>query len=319
MPGHVIEADRDDGTRRPLVLLQHGAGGDRFSPYLQVARRWVEHGAAVATIDFPLHGERRSPKLSERLLQSIALGMDALVASVLNGKRFLEIIRDVLRAERDLVIKLAESADAGSRMLGSNDMHLLRKCPCPVWLLRPGVATRFRCVLAAVDVDERVSAKAGKVNQGLNRKILEMASSLALGDSAELHVVHVWDAIGESVMRGAFMPTPEEEIRAYVDAERIRHSRALDEVLDALKSTHGHDALDYLKPARHLPQGAARKEIPALVRQIQADVLVMGTVARTGIPGFFIGNTAETILNRIDCSVLAVKPEGFLTPVTLEG
>ena len=36
------------------------------------------------------------------------------------------------------------------------------------------------------------------------------------------------------------------------------------------------------------------------------------------VPGFIVGNIAETILNHIDCSVLAVKPEGFVTPVTLE-
>jgi nucleotide-binding universal stress UspA family protein len=44
----------------------------------------------------------------------------------------------------------------------------------------------------------------------------------------------------------------------------------------------------------------------------------MGTVARTSIPGFFIGNTAEAILEQIDCSVLAVKPDGFETPVSSE-
>jgi nucleotide-binding universal stress UspA family protein len=42
----------------------------------------------------------------------------------------------------------------------------------------------------------------------------------------------------------------------------------------------------------------------------------MGTVARTGISGFFMGNTAETILNQLNCSVLAVKPHGFVTPVS---
>lgn len=47
-------------------------------------------------------------------------------------------------------------------------------------------------------------------------------------------------------------------------------------------------------------------------------LVVMGTAARTGIPGFIMGNTAETILNRPDCSVLAVKPPGFVTPVTVE-
>jgi dienelactone hydrolase len=83
VPGHLLELDRAPSAKRPLVLLQHGAGGDRFSPYLQVARRWVEEGAAVASIDFPLHGERRSPKLTERLLQSIASGIrDDLLPAV---------------------------------------------------------------------------------------------------------------------------------------------------------------------------------------------------------------------------------------------
>jgi len=43
----------------------------------------------------------------------------------------------------------------------------------------------------------------------------------------------------------------------------------------------------------------------------------MGTVARTGIPGLIIGNTAESILSDIDCSLLAVKPEGFVTPISM--
>lgn len=79
VPGHLIEPDRDERARRPLLMLQHGAGGDRHSPYLQVARRWVEAGAAVATIDFPLHGERRSPKLTQRLLESIGRGLEPAV------------------------------------------------------------------------------------------------------------------------------------------------------------------------------------------------------------------------------------------------
>jgi nucleotide-binding universal stress UspA family protein len=40
-------------------------------------------------------------------------------------------------------------------------------------------------------------------------------------------------------------------------------------------------------------------------------------VGRVGIPGFFMGNTAEEILDQIDCSVLAIKPPGFESPVSL--
>jgi hypothetical protein len=49
--------------------------------------------------------------------------------------------------------------------------------------------------------------------------------------------------------------------------------------------------------------------------RIEADLLVMGTVCRTGAAGFLIGNTAETVLSDVTCSVLAMKPAGFVTPV----
>lgn len=64
-----------------------------------------------------------------------------------------------------------------------------------------------------------------------------------------------------------------------------------------------------------LPRGDPRETIPALARELKADLVVMGTLARTGIAGFIIGNTAESILDHIGCSVLAVKPDGFVSPV----
>ncbi|MCL4684245.1 hypothetical protein KJ059_05775 [Myxococcota bacterium] len=57
----------------PLVLLQHGAGDSKDSDLLDAVRLpWVRGGVAVASIDFPLHGERTSAKLSEILLASLA-------------------------------------------------------------------------------------------------------------------------------------------------------------------------------------------------------------------------------------------------------
>jgi dienelactone hydrolase len=64
----------------PLILLQHGAGGSKESEYLDVvAAPWVARGAAVASIDFPLHGERANPKLARFLHSGAARpGDDAL-------------------------------------------------------------------------------------------------------------------------------------------------------------------------------------------------------------------------------------------------
>ncbi len=55
----------------PLVILQHGLGGSKESPYLECAARWVAEGFAVASIDLPLHGARSSPKLSARLVAGL--------------------------------------------------------------------------------------------------------------------------------------------------------------------------------------------------------------------------------------------------------
>lgn len=52
-----------------------------------------------------------------------------------------------------------------------------------------------------------------------------------------------------------------------------------------------------------------------LVVGLQTDVLALGTVGRAGLSGSFIGDTAEAMLQKIRCSVLAVKPEDFITPV----
>ena len=80
----------------------------------------------------------------------------------------------------------------------------------------------------------------------------------------------------------------------------------------------GQNAREYLKPQTHLLKGSARKEISAFASANSADLVIMGTVARPNVPGLFMGNTAEAILNKLDCSVLAIKPPGFETPVDME-
>ena len=237
---------------------------------------------------------------------------------VLKGTLFLEIIREVLRNEHDLVIKIPEHQDWLDRLFGSNDMHLLRKCPCPVWLIKPQAPKSYRRILVAVDIDSAYPAEELKSRHALNRQLLEMASSLALTDFAELHIGHAWHAIGETVMRSAFLRTPEEQIISYVEQVKQQHSTSLNALMREVTSNLGQETLSYINPQTHLVEGSARQEIPMLAKRINADLIVMGTVARTGIPGFIMGNTAETILNQIDCSVLTLKPAGFITPITLE-
>ena len=244
-------------------------------------------------------------------------GQMKIHAEVLIGVQFLEIIRQVLRNGHDLVIKAPESEDWLDHLLGSEDMHLLRKCPCPVWLIKPSVQKTFRRIFAAIDVGDVYPADEMKTRRKLNQHILEMAYSLALADSAELHIVHAWQAVGERAMRGSLLKKRKLDVDDYINEVRQQRRANLNQLLQTVSGDLGPDVIDNLKPQHHLVKGRARREIPALVRKLEADLVVMGTVARTGIPGFFTGNTAESILGQMDCSVLAIKPPGFKSPVTL--
>lgn len=245
-------------------------------------------------------------------------GRIEISTKVLAGIAFLEIIREVLRSNHDLVIKCPESPSWLNRFFSGDDMHLLRKCPCPVWLVNPETADSYQRILAAVDVDDNYPPAELKTRRALNDEVIELASSLAVSEFAELHVVHVWEAFGESALRhSAFLKQPEDKVNAYVGQLGHHHARLLEDLMDEMGTKLGPDAMDYVKPQRHLIKGSARKEIPSLAKRLQVDCVVMGTVARTGVRGFIMGNTAETILEQIDCSVIAIKPTGFVTPVTL--
>ncbi len=57
--------------------------------------------------------------------------------------------------------------------------------------------------------------------------------------------------------------------------------------------------------------------ISTLAKQAGIDLIVMGTIARTGMAGALMGNTAEQVLDQAECAVLTIKPNEFISPVTL--
>ena len=282
----------------------------------RISVRVSQEGADLATLQERLT-DARSQYLNT-LIESYKTRVE-IKTKVLSGTPFLEVVREVLRNAHDLVIKCPESPDWLKRFFSGDDMHLLRKCPCPVWIVKPQTGESKHRILAAVDVDDSYPPEELKARQALNRTVMELAGSLSVSEFAELHVVNAWEAIGESLFReGAFLRKPEEEVDAYVEDIRRHFTQLLDALMKEMGAKLGQDAMDFIKPQTYMPKGPARKEIPELARRLQVDCIVMGTVARTGIRGFIMGNTAETILEQIDCSVLAIKPPGFVTPVELE-
>ena len=225
---------------------------------------------------------------------------------VIIGREFIEIIKEVLRNKHDLVIKTARGMGGRIGVLfGSTAMHLLRKCPCPVWLIKPKQDQYFGRIMAAVDVEPTMTE-----NNDLNNKIMQLATSLAQTETSELHVVHTWKKPDLRYLTDDLdYNIPSDEFTKLCDKAKNTHIKWLNEFLEPFTDQ---------KYQKQIVEGSAARVLPEFVEQHHIDLIVMGTICRTGIPGFFFGNTAEKILNRIDCSVLAVKPDSFISPVHLD-
>jgi len=237
-----------------------------------------------------------------------------IVVDVLTGTPFLEIIREVLRNRHDLVIKAADKGGLITRVFGSTDMHLLRKCPCPVWLHKHGHDKPYHRILAAVDFDEFSGTEREST---LNRDILDLATSLAQRERCELYIGHAWYPKGAELLQTRAHGLTQEEIDEYVNETLACNERRLNELMLRAENWVGRELWRKVRPQTRLIKGLARRAIPELAEELRVELIVMGTIGHAGIAGILIGNTAETILNRIDCSVLAIKPEGFVTPVTI--
>ena len=292
-----------------LVAYDDAVGGDDM---IGEAVGLARENSARLTIVTVLNENQSSVGIAnetDKRLKRLALsvehaGIKEVQTKVLLGTAFLEIIRQVIAGQHDLVIARAEAGSVLKNVFfGSTATHLMRKCPCPVWIMKPGHPIPYRKILAAVD--PQVSAS----EDPFNVKIMDLATSLASHEHATLHIVHAWD------VRGSDADTLRSEIRTEQRNDIIeKHEREHRAALHDLMARYPMDDIEHqVHLRRELPEQAITK----IVEEEQIDLIVMGTVARTGVPGFLIGNAAESVLSSVTCGMLTVKPDGFETPVAL--
>lgn len=248
-----------------------------------------------------LVGDHYQAKLEEAIETLTQQGVRADTKLAI-GSPFMEIVREAVRGHYDIVVKQAEGQAKRDRIpFGSTDMQLLRMCPHPLWIMKSGRVRRIRNIMVAIDPVPEDAEK-----NALAAKLLSWGALVAEAAQATLHVFHAWRLAGETTLRGRALLS-EQVDRLVMETKRTQRA-LVDEAVRQL-------ALDAGRLHVHFQAGVAARLIPAAVAAKEIDLLVMGTIGRTGIPGFFIGNTAETVLQKVDCSVLAIKPDGFRTVI----
>jgi universal stress protein E len=286
--GAHLGAPTQEAVDRALIVAKSQQAEVRFACVLDVSADAQAVIAASGGDESPLLVSAREA-LKRLVVQAEEQGVPASSVAVV-GKSWLELIRQAVTDQHDLVVVGTRDLGAVRRvLLGSTAMKLVRNCPCPVWVTKPNQGP-LEDVLVAHDLTD-VGAKA-----------LEYGLSIAKLTGARLHVVHVEPLVLEEVFVMADAP-------AHCDISRARARQAIEQQIEASGVS--------IEAKISVLTGEPAFVLVDYLEEHSIDLLIMGTIGRSGIPGVVTGNTAERMLPLVQCSLLAIKPDDFVCPVSL--
>jgi universal stress protein E len=233
-------------------------------------------------------------------------GIDVDVAADWDFPPYEAIIRKAQRISADLLV--VENHHGTGRhparwLLAYTDWELLRLCPIPVLLVKNRRLYHRPRVLAAID-----HSHAHAKPSNLDRQILRAGAQLVHALHGELHALH------------ALLPAMP-MVPALPDGPLADMGVGREEIVEAARSqlAKAVDGFD-VKPSHcHLEEGRANEVIPRTARRERCSIVAMGVVSRSGLKRFFIGNTAEYVMDAVTADILVVKPPDFESRVPRAG
>jgi universal stress protein E len=230
---------------------------------------------------------------AQAVMNGIAAKLDADGVKVFTalrfGKSWEQLCAVATESQAGLIIVGTRRRSAGTRMLfGSTAQKLLHHAPAPVLIVKPDEMRDVREIAVASDFSEPALAA------------VQAAVGLAQALQAKLFVVHALEFPFEAYLRTAGVS--EEQVAQY---RQKLHAEAMQNLEAQIIQTD----------ARTLPYGVLLKvvegtpdvAIPAFIDENAVDLLVIGTVGRTGLSGVLLGNTAERLLPMVHSSLMAVR------------
>ncbi|OBT12180.1 universal stress protein UspE [Vibrio sp. UCD-FRSSP16_10] len=217
---------------------------------------------------------------------------------VWHNRPYEAIIAEVFDKNYELVVKTTRQHDLLESVLFTpTDWHLLRKAPCAVLLVKNHNWPEKGHVVVSVHVGSEV-----EVHLDLNHRMVEQAIDISGRLDATLHLVNSYPMTPPNIT----VELPEFDPTIYTDSVRGHH-------LTEMKALRQQYSIP--EELTVVEQGLPQDVIPKVAKEIGAGLVVVGTSGRTGLSAVFLGNTAENIIDHINCDVLALKPKGYISPL----
>ena len=199
---------------------------------------------------------------------------------------------EVEKNNYDLVVKYTKEEESLTSLIFTPmDWQLLRKCPTPMLVVRDGDWKHQRRILVAVNVsgDE-------DYHETFNKSLVSLSINLA--DNLERGNIHLVSAYPPTPINMA-IDLPEFHTSEYTNG--IRGQYLIN--MKALRQSFGID-----EDHTHVREGFPEDVIPDVAKELEAELVVLGTLGRTGLSAALLGNTAEHVISKLSCNLLAIKP-----------
>ncbi|ESP90988.1 MULTISPECIES: universal stress protein UspE [Pseudoalteromonas] len=224
--------------------------------------------------------------------------LDIRAKVVWHNRPYEAIIEEVLNEQFDIVIKSTHQHDTlKSVIFTPTDWHLIRKCPAPVLLVKDQAWPEHGEIIAAVN-----SVSDNEQHQELNQRIIKDAKFICNLANASLSLVNTYPATPVNIA----IEIPEFNPSQYSEAVKKHHE---DETWSLANQ------FEIAREKCIIEEGLPEDVIPSVAEKKSAELVVIGTVGRTGLSAALIGNTAEHVIDSLDCDVLALKPDGYKSPL----
>jgi len=216
-----------------------------------------------------------------------------VTTQVVNGDAAHDsLLRWLRQSDVDFVVKDVRQASAKRALLTDTDRHLVRFCPMPLLLSKPGQWQDAPIVVAAVD-----PLHGGDRNALLDHEIMAYAAHLVNRLSGKLHVFHALFPGTSAKTTNAGVPPPNGVDRATTVDEQRRHW-----AINAFVRRYSVD-----KRHLHVKIGLPDTHLPRVAMEHNASIVAMGALARDRATRPDIGSTAESVLESLPCDVLVIK------------
>lgn len=303
----VVDPTTDDqpALRRAALLAKHANAELEllvcyYNEYLSGDRLFDSPSLEKARTEVIANQEKHLEVLAEPLRKS---GIVVTTTANWDHPLYEGIVRHAVASGADIVFKDTHHHSAVTRaFLTNTDWNLIRTCPMPLWLVKPNDLAEIPVIVAAIDPMNQHDKPAA-----LDDEILQISKLLGENVGGDVHAFHSYDpriAVATATAN-AYIPVslPFDEIEQQMHED---HQKRFIEIT----SFHGLE-----DDKAHLVAGLTHEELPLMAQNLEADVVVMGAVARNRWKRLFIGATAERTLENLPCDLLIVKPDWFQTPV----